>query len=135
MDEILLFLLNSASFLYKELGFRFADSRYSTSFGGDSWLVLNNEKIRLRIVRDRSQLFCDVQSIEPMPKSKWFSIDVVRHHLTGECECPSELNAGNVAFLRNRIHDIEKLFAKSNLPLTCRKLHELEAERAKNLFG
>ena len=124
MDEILAFLLNRASFLYKELGFRFVDSRYSTSFGGDSLLV-----------RDRSQLFGDFQSAAPMPKDKWFSIDVVRHRLTGESECPSELDDENMTFLRNQIGEIEKLFVESNLASTCNELRKLEAERAKKLFG
>jgi hypothetical protein len=135
MDEILAFLLNRASFLYKELGFRFVDSRYSTSFGGDSLLVLTNDKIRFRIVRDRSQLFGDFQSAAPMPKDKWFSIDVVRHRLTGESECPSELDDENMSFLRNQIGEIEKLFVESNLASTCNELRKLEAERAKKLFG
>lgn len=135
MDEILSFLLKHASFLYKELDFRFVDSSYSSSFGGDSFLVLANDKLRFRIIRDRSQIFGDFQSAVAIPKEKWFSIDIVRHRLTGESECPSELDAENVAFLQKGIKDVEALFEKSRLSATSKELHKLEVERAKKLFG
>lgn len=135
MDEILIFLLNRGFFLYKELGFRFVDSRYSTSFGGDSFVVLTNDRVRFRIIRDRSQLFGDFQPVEQMGKERWFSIDVVRHRVTGEGDCSSELNDGNVAFIRERISDIEEVFSSAHVSASLKELAKLEKRRAKEMFG
>jgi hypothetical protein len=135
MDEILQFLLIHASFLYKEFGFRFVDSRVSSSFGGDAWLVLANETIRFRLVRDRGQLFGDFQEATSNSNAEWFSIDIVRQHLTGESQLFSELDSNNADFLRNRLSDIQQLFKQEVLSDTKKSLHKLEAKRAKQLFG
>jgi hypothetical protein len=135
MDEILQFLLIHASFLYKEFGFRFVDSRVSSSFGGDAWLVLANETIRFRLVSDRNQLFGDFQPLTSDIKGEWFSVDIVRKHLTDENEYFSILDSNNADFLRARLADIQKLFEGETLNITKKSLHALEAKRAKHLFG
>src|SRR5688500_11023234 len=117
MDEILQFLLVHASFLYKEFGFRFVDSRVSSSFG-DAWLILANETMRFRLVRDRDQLFGDFQASTSSGKGEWFSVDIVRQHLTGEREYFSVLDSNNAEFLRARLTDIQKLFEGETLKVT-----------------
>jgi hypothetical protein len=92
MDEILEFLLRHCSFLYKDLGFRFVDSQCSKSFGGDAFLILASDKVRFRFVRDRGQLFADFQEPTSGAKAEWFSIDIVRKHLTGESDYKAEMN-------------------------------------------
>ncbi|OWU65928.1 MAG: hypothetical protein CBB60_002165 [Armatimonadetes bacterium Cent15-Ar3] len=135
MDEILEFLLRHCSFLYKDLGCRFVDSQCSKSFGGDALLILASDKVRFRFVRDRGQLFADFQGPTAGTDDEWFSIDIVRKHLTGESEYHSEMNPENIAFLKERFSEIEGLFQPSSLTATRKQLHKLEAERAKRLFG
>jgi len=135
MDEILEFLLKHGSFLYKEKGCKFVDSRCSNSFGGDALLVLASDKIRFRLVRDRSQLFADFQEVDPLSDDEWFSIDIVRKHLTGELEYQSEMTPENAKFVRENFEEIESLFDPTCLTVTRKQLHKLEAERAKKLFG
>lgn len=137
MDKIIELLLHSASFLYNEYSCRFVDSQVSKSFGGDAVLVLATEKLRLRLISDRSQLFCDFTdtSSDLGAKCKWFSIGVVRKYLTCETEFFDELDVGNISFLQREFHNIEDMFYKSSLLETQKELHKLEVERAKRLFG
>ena len=135
MDEILQYLLAHASFLYKEFGFRFVDSAVSDSFGGDAYLILANDKLRMRLVRDRDQLFADFQCSDSSGGKEWFSIDIVRRFLTGEREYFAELDASNARFLRERLRGIEEAFDPVVFDATQRELHRLEKERSKFLFG
>jgi hypothetical protein len=135
MDEILRFLLYHGSFLYNDLGLRFVDSRVSKSFGGDSWLILANDRVRFRMVRDRAQLFADFQMATSAARDEWFSIDIVRKYLTTESGYCPELNSENAEFLRERWSDIEELFGENAITDTRKHLHRLEAERAKKMFG
>lgn len=134
MDEILQFLLAHASFLYKKFGFRFVDSRVSSSFG-DAWLILANETLRFRLVRDRGQLFADFQPSTPGAQAEWFSIDIVRKHLSDENEYFPALDPNNAEFLRSRMNEIQDLFGADALSGTQKALHALEAKRAKHLLG
>lgn len=135
MDEILEFLLRHCSFLYKDKGCRFVDSRSSKSFGGDAFLILASDKVRFRFVRDRGQLFADFQEPTSSADDEWFSIDIVRKQLTSEPDYYSEMNPENAAFLKKHFSEIEKLFESSSLAVTRKQLHKLEAERAKKFFG
>lgn len=135
MDEILRFLLYHGSFLYNDLGLRFVDSRVSKSFGGDSWLILANDRVRFRMVRDRAQLFADFQMATSAARDEWFSIDIVRKYLTNESGYCPELSSENAEFLRERWSDIEELFGENAITDTRQHLHRLEVERAKKMFG
>jgi len=135
MDDILEFLVRYGSFLYKDMSCRFVDSQVSSSFGGDAFLILATDKVRFRLVRDRGQLFGDFQEVSAVPNDEWFSIDIVRKHLTGEPGYYSELNSENAVFLKEHFRSIENLFESSSLTETQKQLHKLEAERAKELFG
>jgi hypothetical protein len=135
MDELLQFLLQHGSFLYKECGCRFVDSRVSDSFGGDAFLILATDNVRVRLVRDRAQLFGDFQKPEASAEDEAFSIDIVRQHLTGEVDYDTFLNAKNASFVRSHFRSVERLFDQATFAETRRKLQRLKAERAKKLFG
>lgn len=134
MDEILRFLLQHGSFLYKEFGFRFVDSQVSNAFGGDAFLILAKDTVRLRLVRDRGQLFADFQET-PSNGKEWFSIDIVRKYIAKEHEYFSELDSNNAKFLRERLPDIEAAFRPATFDKIRREFQKLEKERAKSLFG
>lgn len=55
--------------------------------------------------------------------------------MTGERQPSAELDEGYVAFVNDYLEDIQLSFANENLPETVKALHELERERAKELFG
>lgn len=135
MDEILEFILRHCSFLYKEFECRFVDSRCSKSSGGDAFLILASDRVRFRIVRDRGQLFADFQEPTSNDDDEWFSIDIVRKHLTGESDYHSEMTLDNVGFLKNYFGEVENLFKPSSFADTRKQFHKLEAERARALFG
>jgi len=135
MSEILRFLLKYCAFLYETGRFKFVDSGVSPSFGGDAFLVLASDALRMRFVRDRGQLFMDFQSIHHESEKDWYSIDVVQRLVTGERQASAELNEGYVAFLHDHLDDIERLFATQRLRETVMALQKLERARANELFG
>ncbi|MDL2320843.1 hypothetical protein LJC47_00640 [Desulfosarcina sp. OttesenSCG-928-B08] len=75
MDEILKFILDHCSFLYKKFGFKFVDSLLSESFGGDALLVLEAHGMQIQFIRDRSQL---IFLLKPKDTKEWCSIDIFR---------------------------------------------------------
>jgi hypothetical protein len=134
MTEILRFLVEHLEFLYAPDRFRFVDSRTSASFGGDAFLVLASDVLRIRLVRDRGQLFMDFQAAAEHDGRDWFSIDVVRRLLTGERQDTAELSPEYARFLEEHLDEIEKRFSEEELANTRKALKELERIRAKELF-
>ena len=134
MTEILRFLVEHLAFLYAPDRFRFVDSRTSTSFGGDAFLVLASDVLRIRLVRDRGQLFMDFQATAERDDRDWYSIDVVRRLLTGERQDTAELSPEYARFLEEHLDEIEKRFSEEELANTRKALKELERIRAKELF-
>jgi len=133
MKEILTFLINNRDYLFNEYGFRFVDSMVSESFGGDSYVILENDSVRIRLVSDRNQLFLDFQ-----PKincKEWYSIDMVNQYLTGEIKESAELDVHYEDFLSKEMADIINIFSGEECALTLIELKKLEKERAKRTFG
>jgi hypothetical protein len=134
MTEILRFLIDHARFLYAPGRYRFVDSGTSTSFGGDAFLTLASDALRIRLISDRGQLFADFQGADNGGSLDWYSIDVVRRLITGERPATAELSADYADFLERHLDEIERRFSKEG-PSTVRALKELEKARAKELFG
>lgn len=135
MNDILEFLMKYCSFLYETNRFKFADSLVSSSFGGDSVLVLTSDTLRLRFVRDRGQLFLDVQSVHQKNKKHWYSIDLIWRLITGQKQRSAELNKDYTVFLRDHLDEIERRFSANCLHETVEALGKFEQIRAKELFG
>lgn len=133
MDEILDFLREHGAFLCGE-GYEIEDSLVADSFG-DAYVVLQSDRLRLRLVRDRGQLFLDFQGLEREREADWFSIDIVRRWLTGVAQVSAELDEGSAVFLEERLADIESQFSGAHLSLTEKALRTLEGQRAKEVFG
>jgi len=134
MTELLLFLIEHLAFLYAPDRYRFVDSRTSEGFG-DAYLVLESDALRVRLVRDRSQLFMDVQSVGQHGDRDWYSIDIVRQLVTGERQTTAELSPDYAQFLERHLDEIERRFSDEELPATVSALKALQDERAKELFG
>ena len=135
MDAILKFILTYLSFLYKEFKFVFVDSLVSDSFGGDSYLVLSSEYLKLRFVSDRGQLFLEFQSRVADGKNSWHSIDVIKQLTTKEICDNAVLDENHVRFLKDKFPEINRLFSQENAKETVTKLKKLEKERAKRMFA
>jgi hypothetical protein len=86
------------------------DSQTSSSFGGDAFVILQSQALRLRLINDRGQLFLDFQSVERGGERDWFSIDVVLTLLTNERPDSAELDEKYAVFLRKHLDEIEHRF-------------------------
>lgn len=113
---------------------RFTDSRCDKTFGGNAYIILSNETIEVRFVRDREQLFLDFRATGHRRTRSWYSMDVVRQLLTGEIG-RSEMDEENATFLKSRFPEIQERFAKPRIAETEANLKAFEAARAKRLFG
>jgi hypothetical protein len=135
MSEILKLLIEHLSFLYAPDRYRFIDSRTTTSFGGDAFLVLESDAMRVRFVRERSQLFMDFQRLEKRGRLDWFALDVVRRLITGERPGTAELTRDQIEFVKEHFGEIEDRFRGSRGVETEAELKKLERLRAKEQFG
>lgn len=142
MTKILKFMIDHCSFLYagERYGYgryRFVDSRVAASFGGDAWLILESEFLRLQFVSDRDTLDLFVQgTTQRRDKVKeWYSIDVIRRMITGARDHPAELSEDDATFLYEHLEEIESHFTPPAIADTVETLERLERVRAKELFG
>jgi len=132
MNELLTYLVTRLSFLYNDYGARFVDSQVS---GPHALLVLQAGELRLRLVRDRSQLFVDFQGREKPSDDDWFSFDIIRQLLTGDIADSAEMDDEKVQFIHDNFSVIVDAFSPGKREETEKKLHKYEHERAERLFG
>lgn len=133
MAEILDFIVRFCSFLWLEARYRIVDSEVTLHFGGDAWLIVASETLRLMFVRDRGQLFLDFQS-PASPSRDWYSVDLVYRLLTGGKRGSAELDEEYAQFIGERLLDIESIFSDKRMPETKKRLAALERLRAKELL-
>ena len=131
MNELLEYLIRHLSFLYNEQGARFVNSE---THGADALVELELKDIRLRLVRDRGQLFLDFQSVASS-SLEWFSVDVVYQLVKKHPGDQSELDDRYVKFVHHHLAEISAAFSPANWESTERHLHQYERERAKRMFG
>lgn len=132
MNELLTYLVSRLSFLYNECGARFVDSLVR---GPHASIILEASELRLRLVRDRSQIFVDFQSTENPSEDDWFSFDMIRQLLTGEIIDSAQMDDEKAQFINDHFGAIAEAFRSTNRKETERKLHEYEHARAERLFG
>lgn len=135
MTEILRYVIEYCPFVYEAGRYRFVDSKVPPSFGRDAFLVLASDRLRLRFVRDRAQLFLDLQGAKQANKDEWYSIDLIRRLITEDRLASAELDGAYAAFLRAHLEEVEGLFSEERLPETRRSLQQLARQRARDLFG
>lgn len=128
------FLAEHLDFLSDE-GFREAGSEQTGHNGGDAWLVMESDRLRLRFVRDRGQLLLDLQPVAPTSHREWFSVDLVRRLCRGRPERSAVLDEGYADFLREQLPDLVVRFAPDRWPRTREELVELKRVRSREMFG
>jgi hypothetical protein len=136
MKVILTFILNHCLFLFENYGFRFVDSLYSDSFGGDAYVTLESEYIKMRFVYDRAQLTLEFASRKKQKASWcWYSIDLISQFITGKIESSSLLDVRYARFLLENMGKIVDAFSDENIDRTLDELDKFARARAKRLFG
>lgn len=133
MKKILNFIINHCLFLFEKYGFRFIDSLYSKSFGGDAYITLESEIMKIRFTLDRGQFFIDFASSKKH-KSSWYSIDLISQFITGRVELTSVIDSHYTHFFVENMAVIYDYFSEENVEETLNKLTKLAKERAKRLF-
>jgi hypothetical protein len=136
MQDLLEHLVRYWSFLWVSARYRITDSRTSTQFGGDAYLVVASDALRLRFVRDRGQLFLDLQPPWAGKTAEWYSVDLVYRLVTSRRRESAELDEDYVALVRDRLAEIESLFSnKESFEATKVELDKLKKTRTKEMFG
>jgi hypothetical protein len=134
MKTILTFILNHCLFLFEDYGFRFVDSLFSKSFGGDAYITLESENIKMRFTFDRRQLLLEFSS-RIKSKSSWFSIDLISQLITGVVETSSLVDDYYAKFLEKNMGAINEAFQDENVEHSILELTKFAKERAKHMFG
>jgi hypothetical protein len=116
-------------------GFSIIEQKVSNSFGNYYYIFSNND-IKLRLIKDRSQIIVDVSNAIER-NGKWFDLSLVKAFITNDTK---RLNClwtikQYTTFLTNNMSDLLILFNKENYILTEKKLDELRNERAKQIFS
>lgn len=132
MNQLLEFLVAHLSFLYNEYECRFADSLVH---GPNAALVFESHHLRLRLVRDRSQLFADFQHKRRTSSDRWYSFGVVRQLVTSDIGGSEELDREKATYIREHFHDIKEAFSSERIADTEKLLRTFEHERGERLFG
>lgn len=132
MNQLLELLIKHFSFLYDEYECRFADSQV---YGPDAMLVLESGNLRLRFVRDRSQMFVDFQHKRRKLSNQWYSFGVVRQLVTSDVGGSEELDSEKAEYIRAHFLKIKAAFSSERLKVSERDLANFEQERGERLFG
>ncbi len=135
MTKILAFIAQHMGYLWVGARFRIVGSEVTTSFATNAVLFVDSDRLRLRFISDREQLFMDFQPVTGAGPNDWYSIDIVRRMLQGKPERSAELDPSYAEFLRDNLDEIEARFSEENWPATRETLHKLELQRSKELFG
>lgn len=133
MKEILIFIINNCLLLFERYGFRFVDSLYSKSFGGDAYITIESEDIKMRFVFDRAQLLLEFSG-KKARSNTWFSIDLISQFILGKIEGTSLLDERYAKFLVENMDVISDAFSEKKVESTIKELNKLARERAKRMF-
>ncbi len=134
MAELLRFIATHLMFLFDPGRYRIVDSR-SGRPSGDGLVVIESDSVRVRFVRDRSQMHVDIQPC-PDEGEDWFGIGVVRRWLLGESPGYDYLDESSVAFLRENLVRIEAEWStRAGREVGMQRLRDERAARAEELFG
>ena len=123
------------SFLWEGARFRITGSEVTTSNGGDAWLLVESDNLRLRFVCDRTQLFLDFQPVSRSSPNEWYSVDLIRRMLLGKRETSSFLDVSYATFIQEHLDEIDRRFSDECWGETRTALRGLKAKRSKETFG
>jgi len=97
-------------------------------------VVLELSPLRIRLVRDRSQILFGCQSNSRPENDGWWSYDLIYQFLTGEICDNAVMNEHKARFLESQFGEVIDAFYPENLAETEATFDRMRDERAKRLF-
>lgn len=135
VGEILKFIATYMDFLWRGARFQIGDSEVSTVNGGNAYLVVESQIVRMRFVVDRSQLLLEFQRRTEGQLKTWYDVDLVYRLIEGNRDGSGLLDEHYARFVGANLDSIEQRFAADEWPDTEAKLRELGTIRAREHFG
>jgi hypothetical protein len=135
MTKILAFIAAHMGYLWTGARFRIAGSEVTTENGGNAFLLVESDDLRLRFVCDRKQLLLDFQPVNNLDDAEWYSVDLIRRLYLGEREPSGLLDVSYAKFIGDHLDDIEERFMDASWSTTEAALKKLKVKRAQELFG
>ncbi len=133
MAEILKALSDWLLFFFAEDRYRLVDSSVSRSMGNAS-VTFVSDKLRWRLVRDRSQLFLDCRP-EKGHDDLWYSVDLFMRLFDDKAPESAVLTQEMSVWVEQKLPWIEEAFSEEKSQHTISDLKVLKRQRAKELFG
>lgn len=133
-EEISLF----HSHFLDDLGFRKVEEMYDVESFGDSTVILESDKLQVRFIRDRGQVFADISS--SLDPTSWWDLALVAE-LTGttiESEKSTQSSCSLVqlvSFITRNYQTIVRLFTEDDFLRTRQELERLEKQRMGRMFN
>lgn len=132
MNEILQFMTAHMAFVWKDGRFTIEGS---TGGAGNAGIYLKSDAVRMFLVRDKGQLFLDMQPSTASLHTEWYSVDLVHQSITGAgARQTSLLDREYAKFVENHIDDIERRFSVECWEEERRRLRALARERSQRMF-
>jgi hypothetical protein len=113
--------------LVKEHQFSITEETYAPRSFGNAVLDLDGARLRLRLVRDRGQVWVDVGSVDD--RNRLFLLSDVLALVVGGRDLDL---TGQCQLLRARFNEIEQLFKERSYPTTLDRLDAVQRNRASN---
>ncbi len=129
------FIATFMGFLWREADFQIGDSASTDVNGGNAYLVVESNDLRLRFVLDRSQLLLEFQPHLDRSSNTWFDVDLVHRVIAGRRDGPSLLDEYFAEFVDSNLDAIKALFARDAWENSRAALREAGSARAKEFFG
>lgn len=118
--------------LLEELDLRVTDQRYLPESFGNSYVVLESPKLRVRFVRDRGQTWADVAAIAP--GTEWWHLSHVLEAIQGTApQIQLDLPTA-VSLLKENFSIISEALGPK-LPQTTQEINRHRSERLRSLRG
>jgi hypothetical protein len=123
---------------FEQLGLQLCDTRVGDSFG-DAYAVFHGPQFRVRVLRDRGQVFVDFGS--PADATNWFNMPIVARILGfsagNEADGPDDrAKLGWVAALvRNQVSKLEAAFSPEHYSRSKALLERMEHSSVEARFG
>jgi hypothetical protein len=116
------------------VAFRFVDSKADGISGGNAYVVLESDSMRIRLIKEYGKLYIEFQSVHSI-RERWFTWDVIRELLLHKPESQAILDVEGSVQLEQLLPSLESAFSASNYIISEARLEELERKRSQRLFG
>lgn len=129
--------LRHAGFPVERFGFAVVDEARSQAGFGNAYVILQNNDMRVRLVKDRSQLFLDIGPLSD--PNTWWDMSLVRRLVGAEDRAAPPPPAvdrivEDGGFIHAHYTHLKRLLQSDVLSETSRAMKALARERAQQMF-